>query len=67
MDRGAWRATAHGVTKSQTELSNFTFTFHFHFIMNLPLCWTQVFDLFFLFFKKTECEALVFRTISDRV
>ena len=30
MDRGAWRAVAHGVTESQTRLSNFTFTFHFH-------------------------------------
>ena len=30
MDRGAWSAAAHGVTKSQTQLSNFTFTFHFH-------------------------------------
>ena len=26
MDRGAWRATVHGVAKSQTQLSNFTFT-----------------------------------------
>ena len=25
MDRGAWWATVHGVTKSQTQLSNFTF------------------------------------------
>ena len=30
MDGGAWKATVHGVTKSQTRLSNFTFTFHFH-------------------------------------
>ena len=30
MDRGAWWATVHGVTKSQTRPSNFTFTFHFH-------------------------------------
>ena len=30
MDRGAWWATAHGVTKSQTRLSDFTLT--------LPLC-----------------------------
>ena len=30
MDRGAWRATVHGVPKSWTRLSNFTFTFHFH-------------------------------------
>ena len=30
MDRGAWYAVVHGVTKSQTRLSDFTFTFHFH-------------------------------------
>ena len=29
MDR-AWYAAVHGVTKSQTRLSDFTFTFHFH-------------------------------------
>ena len=29
MDRGAWWAAAHGVTKSRTRLSDFTFTFHF--------------------------------------
>ena len=28
MDREAWQATVHGVTKSQTQLSNF----HFHFL-----------------------------------
>ena len=27
MDGGAWWATVHGVTKSQTQLSDFTFTF----------------------------------------
>ena len=26
MDRGAWRATVHGVAKSRTQLSDFTFT-----------------------------------------
>ena len=30
MGGGAWRAAVHGVTTSQTLLSNFTFTFHFH-------------------------------------
>ena len=30
MDGGAWWAAVHGVSKSQTWLSNFTFTFHFH-------------------------------------
>ena len=27
MDGGGWQATVHGVTQSQTGLSNFTFTF----------------------------------------
>ena len=30
MERGAWWASVHGVSKSQTRLSDFTFTFHFH-------------------------------------
>ena len=30
MDRGAWWAVVHGVSKSRTRLSDFTFTFHFH-------------------------------------
>ena len=30
MDREAWHAAIHGVTKSWTRLSDFTFTFHFH-------------------------------------
>ena len=30
MEGGAWWATVHEVTKSQTGLSDFTFTLHFH-------------------------------------
>ena len=30
MDGGAWKAAVHGVTKSWTQLSEFTSTFHFH-------------------------------------
>ena len=30
MERRAWWAAVHGVTKSQTLLSGFTFPFHFH-------------------------------------
>ena len=30
MDRGAWWAAVHGITKSWTRLSDFTFIFHFH-------------------------------------
>ena len=29
MDREAWHAAVHGVSKSRTQLSDFTFTFHF--------------------------------------
>ena len=29
MDGGAWWAAVHGVTESQTQLSDFTFIFHF--------------------------------------
>ena len=29
MDRRAWWAAVHGVSKSRTRLNNFTFTFHF--------------------------------------
>ena len=30
MDGGSWGAAVHGVSRSQTLLSDFTFTFHFH-------------------------------------
>ena len=30
MGGGAWWAAVHGVTKSRTQLSDFTFTSHFH-------------------------------------
>ena len=30
MDREAWWAAVHGVTRSQTRLSDFILTFHFH-------------------------------------
>ena len=30
MDRGAWWAAVHGVSRSRTRLIDFTFTFHFH-------------------------------------
>ena len=30
MNKGAWQAAVHGVTKSRTQLSDFPFTFHFH-------------------------------------
>ena len=30
MDRGAWWAAVHGVSKSWTQLSDFTFTFQVH-------------------------------------
>ena len=45
MDGGAWWAAVHGVTKSQTRLSDFTLTFHFHALEkemathSSPLAW----------------------------
>ena len=33
MDRGAWRASVHGVAKNQTRLSDFTFRF---LLLNFP-------------------------------
>ena len=30
MDREAWRAVVHGVSKSHTRLRDYTFAFHFH-------------------------------------
>jgi len=30
MDGGAWWAAVHGVSKSRTQLNDFTFNFHFH-------------------------------------
>ena len=30
VDKESWHAVIHGVTKSQTRLTDFTFTFHFH-------------------------------------
>ena len=30
MNGGAWKAAVHGVTKSQTRLSDFAFSFHLH-------------------------------------
>ena len=30
MDGGAWGTAVHGVSKSWTQLGDFTFTFHFH-------------------------------------
>ena len=33
MDRGAWRATVYGVTKSWTQLNNFTFTIAVLFLL----------------------------------
>ena len=46
MDRGAWWATVHRVTKSQTWLSDFTFTF----LSSSPGQVIQTFSLSFFFF-----------------
>ena len=38
MDREAWHAVVHGVTKNWTQLSDFTFTFHFHALEKEMAC-----------------------------
>ena len=42
MDEGAWWAAVHGVTKSQTQLSDFTFTFHFHALVKEVATYSSV-------------------------
>ena len=37
MDRGAWRATVHGVAKSQTQLSKFHFTSFLYHLTQISL------------------------------
>ena len=37
MDRGAWWAIVHGVTKNRTQLRNFHFHFTFTLIMYMPV------------------------------
>ena len=37
MDRGAWLATVHGVSKSRSQRRNFTFAFHFRGIRRAEL------------------------------
>ena len=47
MDRGAWQATIHEVTKSQTCLSDFHFTIS---AFSLPVMYFFGISLFFFFF-----------------
>ena len=42
MNGGAGRAGVHGVTKSQTGLSDFTFTFHFHALEKAMATYSRV-------------------------
>ena len=49
MDRGAWQAAVHGVTKSLTRLSDFTFAFHFHALEKEMATHSSI--LFFFFFE----------------
>ena len=41
MDGGAWWAAVHGVTKSQTRLSNFTFYSRWNGTISLKICITS--------------------------
>ena len=70
MDGGAWWATVHGVTKSRTQLSDFTFTFYYiyknyilniksHFPVVLACLSLFLIDLkwLFSFFTEVSCVA----------
>ena len=59
MDRGAWRATVHGVAKSWTGLSNFTLTFTF-WLDNIAFKEHILFGIYFLKFVGTIIMALYF-------
>ena len=52
MDREAWRAAIHGVTKSRTQLSDFTFTF---WLLKEGTEWSSGFP-YFLQFKSEFCN-----------
>ena len=52
MDREAWRAAIHGVTKSRTQLSNWT-------ELNWTLFWTNFGCFLFTIFKATMSHALL--------
>ena len=45
MGGGAWLAAVHGVSKSQTRLSDFSFTFHFHALEKETAIHSIVLDL----------------------
>ena len=57
MDRGAWRATVHGVAKSQTRLSNFIHTQgngSKSFKQGFSSTWTEKFQMYKLGWEKAE-------------
>ena len=57
MDGGVWLATVHGVTKSQTQLSDFTIYLSIHLSIYLPrLCW---------FSFRTACIPVSFSHIRE--
>ena len=58
MDRGAWQATAHGVTESRTRLSDFTFTFLKVRLMQQPF-------FLFVFFPASHPSIIYHRAIRE--
>ena len=42
MNRGAWQATVHGVSKSQTQLSNYKHTYMICVLLLLLSCFSHV-------------------------
>ena len=63
MDGGAWRATAHGVAKSRTQLSNFTF-FSFLFLLGE---WLDKIKNNYCLFKTDNCLKTVISVIDRQL
>ena len=51
MDREAWWATVHGVTKSLTQLSYFTFTFYHYWFLTCTECFDSGFVTLALYYR----------------
>ena len=56
MDGGAWWATIHGITKSQTQLSGFIFTFRINY---LRLNSWMIIGCLFVYFCATCCQIIL--------
>ena len=63
MDRGAWSVTVHGVTKSQTRLSDF----HIHTCSAIPICYLTYLNRYTLYISDLNLKWLLLKDlVKDR-